>query len=142
MVIAMKRGLERKLVMTGAIWNLFTALMTLFGYYRWFNDAGAQALEGSNADLAIVGTSLMGNVSRVILAFGLFMFVMAIINFLVGVHLKDNQIQKRTMIWLALWAVIQLASMDVVGFLIYMLAFVFYFAKNKAIRMNKSYKTA
>lgn len=131
----MKRGLERKLVMSGAVWNLFTALMTLFGYHSWFNEQGAQALKDTNQELLLVSTSLIDSVSSVILTFGLFMFVMAIINFLVGVHLKDNKIQKKIIIWIGIWTVVQLLSMDVVGFLIYMFAFVFYLSRNKAIRL-------
>lgn len=135
MVNTMNRGIERKLIMSGAVWNLFTSLMTLFGYYRWFNEQGAQALEGESAELTIVGTSLVGNISRVILAFGLFMLIIAIINFLVGVHLKDNQIQKKTMVWLGIWVIIQLICTDIIGFLIYLFAFIIYLAKNKAVRL-------
>ncbi|MCZ0702463.1 uncharacterized protein YneF (UPF0154 family) [Natronobacillus azotifigens] len=133
----MKRGLERKLVMMGATWNLFTALVTLFGYYGWFHDEGIKALQGANQELLVTGTSMMENISSVILTFGLFMFVMAIMNFLVGVHLKDNQIQKKITVWLCIWMVIQLLSMDIIGFLLYMLAFVFYLSKNKAIRLSE-----
>lgn len=133
----MKRGLERKLIMTGAVWNLFTALVTLFGYYGWFNNQVNLAIAGKASDVQIVSTSFAGNVSRVILAFGLFMFAMSIINFLVGVHLKDGQIQKRITTWLIIWIVIQIASMDIIGFLLYLFAFIFYKAKNKAIMLEQ-----
>lgn len=134
----MKRGLERRLIMSGAVWNLFTALLTLFGYYGWFNDQVNLALEGQSVEIQVVSTSLAGNVSRVILAFGLFMFVMAIINFLVGVHLKDGEIQKNITRWLIVWIVIQLISMDIIGFLLYLFAFIFYKAKNKAVYLAQN----
>ncbi|WP_067839426.1 hypothetical protein [Amphibacillus sediminis] len=135
----MKRGIERKLVMIGATWNLFTSLMTLFGYYRWFNREGSQAFQGVEVELAIVGTSLIDNISRIILTFGLFIFVMAIVNFLVGLHLKDGQIQTKIWIWLGIWAFVQLLTSDVIGFLIFMFAFVIYLAKNKAIRLANTH---
>lgn len=137
----MKRGLERKLVMAGAGWNLFTALVTIFGYYGWFNDQVNRVIVGESSDMQIVSTSLATNVSRVILAFGLFMFVMSIINFLVVVHLKDGQIQKRITTWLIIWMVIQIVSMDIIGFLLYLFAFIFYKAKNKAIILEQKSQT-
>lgn len=127
------RKLERYLIMAGATWNLFTALMTLFGYYRWFNNQINIAAQGQPTDVAIVSTALAGNVSRVILVFGLFMFAVSIINFLVGVHLKDRQIQKWILRWLIIWSLIQLLFLDIIGFLIFLFGFIIYKAKNKAM---------
>lgn len=132
----MKRGIERKFVMVGAIWNLFTALMTLFGYYGWFNNQVDRAMGNQAVDVQFVSASMAGNVSRVILGFGLFMFVMAIINFLVGVHLKDDRIQTRTQRWLLIWSILQLFMLDIIGFLLYLFGYVFYKAKNKAMRLQ------
>ncbi|MFD1848602.1 hypothetical protein [Oceanobacillus bengalensis] len=132
----MNRGLERKLLFTGAGWNLFTALLTIFSYHTWFNNQGAKQLGNADGSTLLVGTHLLDNVSKVILTFGLFMFVASILNFLIAVKLKDNMIQKKVLIWIGIWAAVQLATMDVIGFVIYLLAFVIYFAKNKAIKLS------
>lgn len=71
----MNRGLERKLLFTGAAWNLVTSLITIFSYYTWFNNQGTQQLQNADASTLLVSTHLLDNVSKVILTFGLFMFV-------------------------------------------------------------------
>ncbi|MGN8645978.1 hypothetical protein ACTNEO_06080 [Gracilibacillus sp. HCP3S3_G5_1] len=132
----MKRGLERKLLIVGAIWNLTTALLTIFSYNSWFNRQGAKQLENADMETMIAGSQMVNNISSIIFIFGLFTLVGAIINFLVAVKLRDNEIQKSVMIWVGIWTAIQLLSMDIIGFLIYMVAFVIYTAKNKAIRLS------
>ncbi|MDX8045190.1 hypothetical protein SH601_04240 [Gracilibacillus sp. S3-1-1] len=131
----MKRGLERKLLITGSVWNLIIALLTMFSYNSWFNREGAKQLEQVDGNVALAGSQMLNNISSVIFIFGLFTLVGAIINFLVATKLRDNEIQKGVMIWVGIWAVIQLISMDIVGFLIYMFAFIMYTAKNKAIKL-------
>ncbi|WP_339180072.1 hypothetical protein [Oceanobacillus sp. FSL W7-1293] len=132
----MNRGLERKLLFTGAGWNLVTALLTLFSYRTWFNTQGAEQLQKSGSESLLMSAHLLGNVSNVILTFGMFMFTAAIVNFLVAVKLKDNKIQKKIWLWIGIWAVIQLICMDIIGFVIYSIAFVIYSAKNKAIKLT------
>ncbi|WP_078579021.1 DUF4064 domain-containing protein [Salipaludibacillus agaradhaerens] len=136
----MSRGLERKLLIIGAAWNMITALLTIFNYYSWFNREGAQRLEAVDLNTAIAGSQMVNNILQIILIFGIFMLVGAIITFLVAVKIRDNEIQKKVVIWIGFWAVVQLMSMDLIGVSIYLIAFVVYLAKNKAIKM--SYETA
>jgi len=131
----MSRMHERILLMVGCVWNLFTGLLTIFSYNTWFKQNGKAKLQALDIDEQFVGSHLMDNISHVIMVFGLFMFVAAIVNFLIFKNIKDNTIQKKMLVWIGIWAVIQLASMDVIGFVIFMVAFVLYIAKNKAIRL-------
>lgn len=132
----MKRGLERKLLITGAIWNLITALLTIFSYNSWFNRQGEQQLKNADMETMIAGSQMVNNISSIIFIFGLFTLIGALISFFVAVKLRDNEIQKKVMIWVGIWTVIQLLSMDILGFLVYMIAFIIYVAKNKAIRLS------
>ncbi|GLO65433.1 MULTISPECIES: hypothetical protein [Oceanobacillus] len=132
----MRRKAERRLLFVGATWNLITSLLTIFSYNTWFQAQGKVALEGAEAESLVMGASMLDNISKVIMTFGLFVFVGAIINFLIAVKLKDNTIQKTFLIWIGVWTAIQLASMDILGFVIYLLVFIIYIAKNKAIRLS------
>lgn len=134
----MSRGLERKLLMAGSIWNLITALITIFGYSTWFKKTGVQGLQNTSVDTMLVGTTMIDSVSKVILTFGLFMFVGAIVNFLIARNMQDNIIQRKTLIWIACWGLLQLLVMDVIGFVLFLIAFVIYTAKNKAIKLSQS----
>ncbi|MBP1969294.1 hypothetical protein J2Z83_001398 [Virgibacillus natechei] len=133
----MNRGLERKLLIIGSIWNLFTSLLTIFSYNTWFNKEGAQQLQNADFNLMITGTQLIDNLSRVILTFGLFMFVGSIVNFLVALKMQDNIIQYKVLIWIFIWGIVQLFSMDIIGFVIFLIAFVIYLSKNKAVNLSK-----
>ena len=132
----MTRKTERTLLFIGSIWNLITSLLTMFSYHTWFNREGAQQLESIDIGTLILGTHLIDNISKVILTFGLFVFVGSIVNFFIAIKLKDDRVQPKVMIWIASWGIIQLVSMDILGFIIYMIAFVIYFAKNKAVKIS------
>ncbi|WP_413381387.1 hypothetical protein [Alkalihalobacillus sp. 1P02AB] len=141
-MVTIKRGLERKLLIIGSTWNLITSLLTIFSYYSWFDQEGAKRLENQDWNTMIAGSQMVNNVLQVILMFGIFMLVGAIINFLIAVKLKDNEIQYGVLIWIAIWGLIQLLSMDIIGFILFLIAFVIYLAKNRAIRLIKNEKTA
>jgi hypothetical protein len=133
----MSRGLERKLLIAGSIWNLVTALITIFGYSTWFKKEGIQGLQGAEPAAMAIGTTMIDSVSKVIVTFGLFIFVGAIVNFLIAKNLKDDEIQKKIVLWISCWGIIQLLTMDVIGFVIYLIAFVIYMAKNKVIKLHQ-----
>lgn len=133
----MNRGLERKLLITGSLWNLITALLTMFSYYTWFKREGAQRLELVDQSTALAGSQMVNNILDVILLFGIFMLVGAIVNFIIAIKMKDNQIQNKVIIWIGIWGAVQLLSMDLIGFVIFSIAFVIYLAKNKAVRLSQ-----
>ncbi|WP_054860743.1 MULTISPECIES: DUF4064 domain-containing protein [Gracilibacillus] len=132
----MKRGFERKLIMIGALWNLVTSLLTIFSYNSWFTSQGEKQLQNLDTNTMIAGSQMVNNVSKIIFIFGLFVLIGAIVNFLVATKIKDNEIQYKLIIWIGVWAILQILSMDVIGFVLYMLAFVLYMAKNKAIKLS------
>ncbi|KAB8137608.1 hypothetical protein F9U64_08820 [Gracilibacillus oryzae] len=132
----MKRGLERKFIIVGALWNLITAFLTMFSYNSWFNQEGAKQIENVDTNTMIAGSQMINNISQIIFLYGLFILIGAIINFLIATKIRDNDIQNKLMIWFIIWAVTQLLAMDVIGFVLYMLAIVLYFSKNKAIRLT------
>ncbi|WP_088105650.1 hypothetical protein [Halalkalibacter urbisdiaboli] len=134
----MSRGIERILLISGSLWNLVTSLLTIFSYYSWFNIEGAKRLESADLNTMIAGSQMVNNILQIILIFGLFMFVGAIVNFLIAVKMKDNEIQYKVLIWIGVWGIVQLFSMDLIGFAIFLVAFVIYLAKNKAIRLAKA----
>lgn len=133
----MSRKIERILLFVGSTWNLITSLLTIFSYNTWFNKEGVQQLENVDTETLILGTHLVENVSKVILTFGLFIFVGSIVNYLIAIKMKDNMIQRRIMIWIAFWGGVQLVSMDILGFIIFMVVFILYLAKNKAIKITQ-----
>lgn len=132
----MKRGFERKLIMIGALWNLVTSLLTIFSYNSWFTSQGEKQLQNLDTNTMIAGSQMVNNVSKIIFIFGLFVLIGAIVNFLVATKIKDNEIQYKLIIWIGVWAILQILSMDVIGFVLYILAFVLYMAKNKAIKLS------
>lgn len=131
----MSRGLERKILIAGSLWNVITSLLTIFSYNTWFQQEGSQQFENLDRDTYVLGTHLIENISRIIMLFGLFIFVGAIINFLIAIKMEDHTIQKHVIIWIAFWGIVQLISMDLIGVIIFTVAFVIYIARNKAIRL-------
>lgn len=136
----MKRNIERKLLFAGSIWNLITSLITLFSYNTTFKEDGARLLDttNNNTETLIYEAYLIDNISGVILTFGLFIFVGSIVNYFISIKLKDNKIQCYVMSWILIWGLVQLISMDIIGFIIFMVSFIIYTAKNKAIKLTLS----
>ncbi|MDQ0229396.1 hypothetical protein [Metabacillus malikii] len=132
----MTRKLERNLLMAGSIWNAITALLTIFAYSPWFQKVGVDKLKQTNPDTMLVGTTMIDSVTKVVVTFGLFMFVGAIVNFVIAKNMKDHAIQYKIVIWIAAWGILQLVTMDVIGFVIFLITFVIYLAKNKAIKLS------
>ncbi|GIN56051.1 hypothetical protein J8TS2_03700 [Lederbergia ruris] len=133
----MKRGAERKLLIAGSIWNMFTALITIFGYSIWFKKTGVKGLEETTLDHVFATTTVIDHVTKLIVMFGLLIFVGAIINFIISRKMRDGEIQPKILIWIACWGVFLLFTMDIIGFVLYLIAFVLYLAKNKAIKLSE-----
>ncbi|WP_231686850.1 hypothetical protein [Bacillus sp. JCM 19034] len=136
------RKLERTFMIIGAAWNLVISLVTMFQYYTWFQHEGALRLEETDINTMIAGSQMVNNVLQVILIYSLFIFVGAIVNFLIAVKVQDDEIQYKVLIWIGVWSAIMLAMMDIVGFALYSIAFVMYLAKNKAIKLKNGESTA
>lgn len=133
----MSRKLERTLLMIGSGWNIITSLITIFGYSTWFRNAGMGKIQANGKNMQF-NSRLLDNVTLVIMVFGLLILAGALFNFYVARHVQDGVIQKKVMIWIAVWGILNLLSSDPIGFGIYLIAFVMYFSRNKSIRLTKS----
>lgn len=134
----MSRNIERKLLRIGAIWNIFTAIITMFGYSSWFKHTGIKELKNTAVDTQVVGMQLMDDINKVILTFSLLILVGGSINFILSKKLRDNDIQNKIVLWIAIWGIFQLLVMDVIGFIIFLITFTIYLSKNKAIKLSRT----
>ncbi|WP_461218006.1 hypothetical protein [Lapidilactobacillus salsurivasis] len=131
----MSRKLERILLYIGSGWNFVLSIITILGYSLWFRSAGSANIQANGKNVAF-NSKLLDNVTTVIMVFGLAILVGALFNFYVARHVKDGVVQKKVMIWIAVWGILNLVSSDPIGFGIYLITFVIYFSRNKAIKMT------
>ena len=134
----MSRGMERKLLIVAASWNIITAIITIFGYSLWFKRTGVEGLDSSTLNRFMASSTFVDHISKVIVTFGLFIFVGSLISYIVAKNLRDDEIQYKSLIWIGCWGVIMLLSMDLIGFALYLITFVVYLSKNKAVKLLQS----
>ncbi|MHC5248899.1 hypothetical protein [Enterococcus sp. LJL90] len=132
----MKRKAERNLSKAAAVWDVLVGLVTMFGYYPWFEEQGIGVFQ-SNDNYDYLNSSLVVMFSKVVLIVALATILMGIVSWIVAKDMKDNQIEKGRMRWLIACSIIHLVIYDVVGILFYLLASLLYISKNKALKMKK-----
>ncbi|UUX35389.1 hypothetical protein [Fundicoccus culcitae] len=133
----MTRTLERNILRFGAVWNLVNGLITIIGFGSQIRVDGIQGLsDATMANKDLVG-SLIDSVFMVVMAYGLLQIAIGVLNFVVVRNMRDNKIQKGFIIWLAILMILSLITMDIIGTLIYVVLFVLYLSRNKAIRLQK-----
>lgn len=133
----MSRKLERTLLMIGSGWNMIVSLITIFGYSTWFRNAGIQRITNNGKNIQF-NSRLLDNITLIIMVFGLLILVGALFNVYVAWHIQDGEIQKKVMIWMIIWGIVNLISCDPIGFGIYLITFVMYYSRNKSIKLVKS----
>lgn len=133
----MSRKLERTLLMIGSGWNMIVSLITIFGYSTWFRNAGIQRITNNGKNIQF-NSRLLDNITLIIMVFGLLILVGALFNVYVAWHIQDGEIQKKVMIWMIIWGIVNLISCDPIGFGIYLITFVMYYSRNKSIKLAKS----
>ncbi|MFP7331974.1 hypothetical protein SFC23_01260 [Shouchella clausii] len=131
----MRRSFERRCLIVGGVWNITTALLTIFGYSPWFKQSGTKRLENETAETMLVTSQLISDVINVVLLFGLFVLVGGVISLVIATKIKDNEIQNGILIWTGLWAALLFLAMDIIGFAVFFMAFMMYVSKNKAIKI-------
>ncbi|WP_263705686.1 hypothetical protein [Shouchella tritolerans] len=131
----MRRSFERRCLLVGGVWNITTALLTIFGYSAWFKQSGVKRLENETVDTMLATSQLISDVINVVLLFGLFMLVGGVVSLVIARKLKDNDIQNGILIWTGLWGALLFLAMDIIGFALYFMAFMMYVSKNKAIKI-------
>ncbi|MCQ9216449.1 DUF4064 domain-containing protein [Streptococcus gallolyticus] len=127
----MKRKSEKILLLLGSIWNIITALLTIFGYSDWFQKEGMSRFEHHN-QVNYASVSLLDSLTKFIMIFGLVILVMGIITFLVTRFIDDNIINKKIIAWIIICIIVQFASFDLIGVFFYLSALVVYGARTKA----------
>ncbi|TNV67908.1 MULTISPECIES: hypothetical protein [Trichococcus] len=131
----MKRTLERNLLRGGAIWNLINGMVTILGYATWIKTSGIGALSsGMSSDINFDG-SLIDSVYTIAVGYGILQLIIGVFNIIIVRRLRNNQIQKRVVVWLGGLLLFSISTMDVIGIIIYSVLFVIYQSRNKAIRL-------
>lgn len=133
----MNRKIEKNLLRVGAGWDICIGLVTMFGYYPWFEEQGIVAFQHQN-QYDYLQSSLVGMISKVVLIVALSTILMGVISWINAKNMKDKQINKGTIRWMIACIVIHLVIYDVVGVIFYLLATIMYMSKNKAIKMMKT----
>ncbi|WP_320164077.1 hypothetical protein [uncultured Trichococcus sp.] len=131
----MNRTLERNLLRGGAIWNLINGMVTILGYATWIKTSGIGALSsGMSSDINFDG-SLIDSVYTIAVGYGILQLIIGVFNIIVVRRLRNNQIQKRVVVWLGGLLLFSIGTLDVIGIIIYSVLFVIYQSRNKAIRL-------
>ncbi|WP_041556066.1 hypothetical protein [Carnobacterium sp. 17-4] len=131
----MKRNIERKLFLIGSIWNIINAFITVFGYSMWVRSEGISHLRTIPTNELEVNGNLVDSLFTVSVTYGLLLFVIGFINFFIIKTIEDGKIQKKIIIWSGILVMFSLITLDVISLLSYLMMFVVYQSKNKAIRL-------
>lgn len=131
----MKRTLERNLLRGGGIWNLINGVVTILGYATWIKTSGIGALSsGMSSDINFDG-SLIDSVYTIAVGYGILQLIIGVFNIIIVRRMRNNQIQKRVVVWLGGLLLFSISTLDVIGIIIYSVLFVIYQSRNKAIRL-------
>jgi hypothetical protein len=130
----MNRKLERNLLRASAVWDILIGLITMFGYYPWFEEQGITAFQNQN-QYEYLQSSLVGMISKVVMIVALATILMGVISWINAKNMKDKQIKKGIMRWMIGCIIIHLVIYDVIGIVFYLLTTIVYIAKNKAVRV-------
>ena len=133
----MNRKIERNLLRVSAVWDVLSGLVTMFGYYPWFEEQGIAAFQNKN-QYEYLQSSLVGMISKVVMIVALATILMGVISWINAKNIRDKQINKGTMRWMIACVIIHLVIYDVIGIVFYLLATILYISKNKALRTLKT----
>lgn len=133
----MKRKLEKNLLRCGAVWDICMGLITMFGYYPWFEEQGIAAFQQAD-NYDYLNSSLVGMISKVVMIVALATILIGVISWINAKNMKNNKIEKSIMVWLVACVVIHLLIYDVIGIILYLVTFVLYSSKNKAVKRLKT----
>lgn len=131
----MKRRSEKLSLYLGASWNIFTSILTIFGYSKWFKNEGILAFEKAN-QVDYFSTSLIESLVNIIMVFGLFMLMIGIVNFFVAHSMNKEIYNTKVFMWLLFCIVIQFLSFDIIGILLYLITATLYMARKKAYKLS------
>ena len=130
----MNRKLERNLVIIISIWHFINGLVSIFFYGLDFKRNGEVLLSQAYPELGAGSASLVDNIYVVLSTYGLLMILIGFLNLFFLKTLKDNEINRKWQIWMAVLLVLSVVTMDLLSILGYSVLVAIYKTKNKSIR--------
>ncbi|AEB29017.1 hypothetical protein CAR_c02820 [Carnobacterium sp. 17-4] len=101
----------------------------------WVRSEGISHLRTIPTNELEVNGNLVDSLFTVSVTYGLLLFVIGFINFFIIKTIEDGKIQKKIIIWSGILVMFSLITLDVISLLSYLMMFVVYQSKNKAIRL-------
>ena len=135
----MNRKLERRLVMVGSIWQIFSGLLTIFVYASYIKNEGLNSSYNTLAKLE-AAQSIFGSLYMFSVTFGMLFVILGILNFVLAKTLKDDQAEVKKPIWFILLGFASYLVMDLLSSLMFLSAGILALAKNKSISKMVNYQ--
>lgn len=128
----MNRKLERKLVIIGAIWQIFSGLITIFIYGSFVKTLGIEIQETTFAQMKAV-QSLFGSLYTFTVTFGIMFVVIGLFHLYIARNLEDNKVKVKLSSWFILIGAASYFLMDIISAVLFLSAGILALAKNKSI---------
>ncbi|MGG4489248.1 hypothetical protein [Metabacillus idriensis] len=129
----MSRKWERRLVLIGAIWQIFTGIITILFYASAIKKKGLIVSETSFAKMEAI-QSVFGSMYMFAVSFGLLFVMLGIIHLYMMSKLEDDQLETKMPIWFMLVGLLSYVLMDIPGAVLFLSAGILALSKNKSIR--------
>jgi uncharacterized membrane protein len=133
-----ERKTERKLLVTTSIWHFINGLLTIFVFGMWFKTNGDVAINQMYPELVGGSSSFVDILYTVLTSYSIFIILIGLGNIYFKKRLRDNEIQRKWQGWLFVMIIFSFLSFDVIGSLLYLVTFVTYSSKNKAIQLSQN----
>lgn len=136
----MERKAERRTIVVVSVWHFINALLTIFVFGLWFKNNGDFTVNELYPELAGGSSSFVDILYTVMSTYGIAILLIGIANIYCLRYLRDDTINRKWQLWMVVMCLVSLFSMDVISTFLYMIVFVTYISKNKAIRLNNERK--
>lgn len=122
------KEIEKYLLRAGAIWNLFTGVVTMVYYSSWLKKT---LLFGSlETDHTSMADKLnYESVYSFVTAYSLVFLLFGIIHLFLSIRMKSYN--NKTFIWLCIWVLLEFLTVDIIGVMFYLPAAVVYLLKHR-----------
>lgn len=129
----MNRKLERRLVLIGAIWEIFTGAVTMLFYASAIKKQGLSVRETSFGKMEAI-QSLFGSMYMFAVTFGMIFITLGFINLYLMNKLDEQKIEVKLPVWFIFVGLVSYLLMDIPGAVLYLSAGILALAKNKSMR--------
>jgi hypothetical protein len=127
------RKLERRLVLIGAIWEIFTGTVTILFYASVIKKQGLSVRETSFEKMEAI-QSLFGSMYMFAVTFGMIFITLGFINLYLMNKLDEQKIEVKLPVWFIFVGLGSYLLMDIPGAVLYFSAGILALAKNKSMR--------